>query len=157
MQCTITAGDTGPGFTCSLVRSSEVKSTIIFRFNDISRTHPRCVITRKVLYPIAGAEHAAPQHASRGTSSTVTSSKSAGRRSSTVLRNGYLKIGYSLWHKEEEDLRKGFNVVCTLTLPNTSCISEQFKDIQEVISLILHCRTLYCRRTSPSTSTTSEI
>ena len=31
-------------------------------------------------------------------------------------------------------------------------------DIQEVISLILHCKTMYCcRRTSPSTFTTSEM
>ena len=39
---------------------------------------------------------------------TVTSSKSAGGRSSTVLPNGYLKIGYHFWRKEEER-RKGFN------------------------------------------------
>ena len=32
-------------------------------------------------------------------STTVTSSKSAGRRSSTMLRNGYLKIGYQLWQE----------------------------------------------------------
>ena len=56
----------------------------------------------------------------------------------------------------EEDQRKGFNTAWTLTLPNISCISEQFKDIQEVISLILHCKTMYCcPMTSPSTSTTS--
>ena len=37
-----------------------------------------------------------------------------------------------------------------------SCISEQFRDIQEVISLILHCKTMYCcLMTLPSTSTTS--
>ena len=54
------------------------------------------------------------------------------------------------------DVRKGFNIAWTLTLPDTSCIAEQFKDIQEVISFILHCMTMYCcRRTSPSTSTTS--
>ena len=70
-----------------------------------------------------------------------------------VLRNGQLKIGYLFWQKEE-DQRKGFNIARTLTLPNTSCISRQFKDIQEVISLILHCKTMYCcQRTSPSTST----
>ena len=34
--------------------------------------------------------------------------------------------------------------------------SEQFRDIQEVTSLNLHCKTMYCcRMTSPSTSTTS--
>ena len=43
-------------------------------------------------------------------STTVTSSKSAGRRSSTMLRNGYLKIGYQLWQKEEEEVRKDVNV-----------------------------------------------
>ena len=42
-------------------------------------------------------------------STTVTSSKSAGRRISTMLRNGYLKIGYQLWQKEEVR-RKGFNI-----------------------------------------------
>ena len=35
-------------------------------------------------------------------STTVTSSTSAGRRSSTMLRNGYLKIGCQPWQKEEE-------------------------------------------------------
>ena len=35
-------------------------------------------------------------------STAVTSSKNAGRRSSTMLRNGYLKIGYQLWQTEEE-------------------------------------------------------
>ena len=35
-----------------------------------------------------------------------------------------------------------------------SCTSQQFKDIQEVMLLIMHCKTMYCRRTSPSTSTT---
>ena len=40
--------------------------------------------------------------------------------------------------------KKGFNITWTLTLPSTSCISEQFRDIQEVISLILHCKTMYC-------------
>ena len=41
----------------------------------------------------------------------------------------------------------------TLTLPSTSCISEQFRNIQQVTSLILHCKTMCCcKRTSPSTS-----
>ena len=54
--------------------------------------------------------------------------------------------------------KKVFNIARTLTLPNTSCISEQFRDIEDVISLILHCKTMYCyRRTSPSTSITSGI
>ena len=48
------------------------------------------------------------------------------------------------------DWIKGFNTASTLTLPNYSCISEQFRDIQETVSLILHCKTVYgCRRTSP--------
>ena len=42
-------------------------------------------------------------------STTVTSSKSAGRRSSTMLHSGYLNIGYQHWQKEEE-LRKDFNI-----------------------------------------------
>ena len=41
-------------------------------------------------------------------------------------------------------------------MSNISCISEQSRDIQEVLSLIPHCRTVYCCRvTSPSTSATS--
>ena len=41
-------------------------------------------------------------------------------------------------------------------LPNISCISEQSKEILEVLLLILHCKTMCCyRMTSPSTSTTS--
>ena len=43
-------------------------------------------------------------------STTVTSLNSAGRRSSTTLRNAYLKIGYQNWQKEEER-RKDSNVV----------------------------------------------
>ena len=43
-----------------------------------------------------------------------------------------------------------------LSLPNISCISKQFRDIQEVISLNIHCKTMYCyRMTLPSTSNTS--
>ena len=42
-------------------------------------------------------------------STTVTSSKSAGRRSSTMLRNGYLKIEYQPWEKGEER-RKCVNI-----------------------------------------------
>ena len=41
-------------------------------------------------------------------SSTMASSKSAGR-SSMVLRDGHLKIGYQLWQKEEE-LREALNI-----------------------------------------------
>ena len=57
---------------------------------------------------------------------------------------------------KEEDRRKGFRTAGTLILPNISCISEQSRDILEVLSLILHCKTICCyRTTSPITSTTS--
>ena len=72
-----------------------------------------------------------------------------------VLRNGQLKLGPLSWQKEE-DRRKGFSTAWTLILPIISCISEQSKDTQEVLSLILLCKTMHCcRMTSPSTSTTS--
>ena len=73
-------------------------------------------------------------------STTVTSSKSAGGRSSTVLRNGYLEIEYQLWH-EEEERRRDFNTAWIQTIPINSCTFEQFKDIQELMLLILHCKT----------------
>ena len=58
----------------------------------------------------------------------------------------------AFWRMEEDQ------TASTLTLPDTSCISQQLRDIQEVISLILHCKTMYCcLRTSPSTSATSEM
>ena len=78
-------------------------------------------------------------------SNPVTSSKSARGRSSTVLRNGYLKIGYQLWHKEKER-SKDFNTAWIQTLPINSCTFEQFKDIQETMLLILSCKTMYCYR-----------
>ena len=66
-----------------------------------------------------------------------------------------MKLGSASWQKEE-DRRKGFSTACTLILPSMSRISEQSRDIQEVISLISHCKTMYCyRTTSPITSTTS--
>ena len=72
-----------------------------------------------------------------------------------VLRNGQLKLGEVSW-RLGEDNRKGFSTVWTLILANISCISEKSRDIQEVFSFILHCKTMYCfQRTSPSTSTTS--
>ena len=41
-------------------------------------------------------------------------------------------------------------------IPNISCISQQSRDIQEVLSLMLHCKKMYCcQMTSPSTSTMS--
>ena len=56
------------------------------------------------------------------------------KKSSMVLCNGQLTNGKLCWRKEE-DQRKGFNIVWILTLPNTSCTSEHFKDIQEVMQL----------------------
>ena len=37
----------------------------------------------------------------------------------------------------EEEVKKGSNIAWTLTLPSTSCISEEFRDMLELISLIL--------------------
>ena len=75
------------------------------------------------------------------------------RKSSMVLRNGQLTIGHLIWQKEE-DQRKGFNIALN---PNSSEHFLFFRAIQGH-SLILHCKTMYCcRRTSPSTSTTSGI
>ena len=48
---------------------------------------------------------------------TVTSSKSAGTGSSTMLRNGHLKIGHQLW-QEEVELRQDFN----------NCVNPQFSN-----------------------------
>ena len=58
--------------------------------------------------------------------------------------------------KRRRDRRRGFNTAWTPILQNISCISEQSRAIQEVLWLIIHCRTMYCCwMTSPSTSTTS--
>ena len=43
----------------------------------------------------------------------------------------------------EEDRRKGFSTAWTLIPPKISCISEQSRDIQEVLSLIPHSKTIY--------------
>ena len=72
-----------------------------------------------------------------------------------MLRNAYLKIGYQLWQKEEE-LRKDFNFAKFQTLPINSCTFKQFKVIQEIMLLILNCKTVYYyRKDLPSTPTTS--
>ena len=60
-----------------------------------------------------------------------------------ALGNGQLMLGCQLWQMEE-DRRKGSNIVRTLILPNISCSSEQSRDIQEVLSLILRCKSMYC-------------
>ena len=63
-------------------------------------------------------------------------------------------LGWVLW--QEEERRRGFNTAWILILWIKFCTWEQFMDIQENISLIHCCKTLYCyRMTSPSTSTTS--
>ena len=68
-------------------------------------------------------------------SATVTSSNSAGSRSSTTLRNGYLKVGYQL-SQWEEDLRKDFQYCVNPNSPNQFLSFEQFKNIQEIMLLI---------------------
>ena len=63
--------------------------------------------------------------------------------------------GTSLVWQREEDQRKGSKIAGILTPPCTFCFSGKLRDIQEVISLILHCKTLYWyQRTSSSTSVT---
>ena len=75
---------------------------------------------------------------------------------------GTLQWTVSTWvnslAKRRRTKEKVSNSVWTLTLPSTSCISDHFKDIQEVTSLVLHCKTMYCYwRTSQSTSITLEM
>ena len=80
-------------------------------------------------------------------SSTMISSKSAGGRSSTVLRNVYLKIGYPLWQERGASISRGSKFFQSMSVPSS---------IQEIMILILHCKTVYCyRKGLPSTSTTS--
>ena len=66
------------------------------------------------------------------------------RRTSSMLRIGRLKNGCQFWQKVE-DKRKDFNIAWIRTIPINSCSFEQFKDVQEVQS-ILHCKTMYCYR-----------
>ena len=73
-----------------------------------------------------------------------------------ALCNGQLMIGNIDW-QEEEKRTNGFKIYWILIRSINSCTSRQFKDIQEVFSLILHCKTMYgYQMTLPSTSTTSE-
>ena len=52
--------------------------------------------------------------------------------------------------------KKSFNIACFLTLPDTFRISEQSRDILEVLLLILSCKTMYCyRKDLPGRSATS--
>ena len=67
------------------------------------------------------------------------------KRTSSMHRIGRLKNGYQFWQKVE-DPRKGFNIAWIRTILINSCTFEQFKDIQEVLS-ILHCKTMNCYQT----------
>ena len=67
------------------------------------------------------------------------------RRTSSMLRIGRLKNGYQFMQKVE-DKRKGFNIAWIRAILINSCTFEQFKEIQEIMLLILHCKTMYCRR-----------
>ena len=41
--------------------------------------------------------------------------------------------------------KRKISMLCeSKTLPINSCTFEQFKDIQEIMLLILHCKTMYC-------------
>ena len=76
------------------------------------------------------------------------------RRNWRVFRNGNSVIGFLLWWREKQP-RGGFNTVWTQTLPNTFRISEQSRDIMEVLVLVLSCKTMYCyQKDLPSTTTT---
>ena len=91
--------------------------------------------------------------------------------SSTVWRLEWKVQGRIRWHfgmdswclgkflgKRRRTEEKISILLWTLILPSTSCTSEQFRDIGEAISLILHCMTVHCcQRTSLSTSITSEM
>ena len=84
---------------------------------------------------------------------TMTSLKSAGGRSSTTLRSGYLKIGYQNWkgRRSEEQIQYFVNpnsrrtnsiFLWIQTPPINSWTFEQFKDILLKVLLILHCKTI---------------
>ena len=79
-------------------------------------------------------------------STTMTSLKSAGRRSSMVLRNGHLKIWMSILAKGGGP-KKRFH---------TSCTFQQFKDIQEVMAIAPTLQdNVLLQKGLPSTSSTS--
>ena len=72
--------------------------------------------------------------------------------------------GTSYWSVEAEisflakggGPKKTFQYCLNPNFSNISCVSEQPSDIQEVLSFILHCKTMHCSQvTSPITSTTS--
>ena len=68
--------------------------------------------------------------------------KSAGRRSSMVLRNGQLKIEYQLWQKEEEP-KKRFLYCLNPNSPSHFLYLRAIQDIQEIMLLILSCKRIY--------------
>ena len=55
------------------------------------------------------------------------------------FNNVHSMIWFLFWQNDVEP-RKVFNIDWILTLPATSCTSEQFKDIQEIMLLILSCK-----------------
>ena len=72
--------------------------------------------------------------------------------SKTIFRNisGIVIIGLTTSGQEEEETRKDFSVV--LILQEKLFTSELFKAIQDAISLILVCRTMYLFRTTSSST-----
>ena len=93
----------------------------------------------------------------------MTSPINSSRRwwSSTIQRDHERIRGKIRWRfamaKRRRTKEKVSVLLEPITLPNTSCISEQSRDIQEVLSLILHCKTIYYyQMVSPSTSTARE-
>ena len=90
-------------------------------------------------------------------SNTMTSLKSAGRTSSTVLRNGHMKIGYHLWQKEEELIKNQYCLNPNSSNQFLSLLAIQGHSGERKCYLILRCKTMYCyRKDLPSTSSTSE-
>ena len=78
---------------------------IDFRFRHWNTTITRSQVLWSVKKPWPDCYDMINQSHEEATerSTTVTSSKSSGGRSSQVLPNCYLKIGYQLWQKEEEE------------------------------------------------------
>ena len=61
------------------------------------------------------------------------------RNISCILLIGLIGSGKHAW-EEEEEIRKDSSTV--LILQEQLCVSELFRDIQDAILLILHCRTM---------------
>ena len=73
-----------------------------------------------------------------------------------MLRNGFLKIGYQLWQKEEEQ-RKKLQYCVNPNSPNQFLFLQAVQGHSgESVFLILLCKTICCyRKDSPSISSTS--